>query len=39
MTLHSIGIELDSPRTVFKSLEKYFDQKVTRLSAGLNLEV
>ena len=31
MMLHSMGIVLDRPQTVFKSLKKYLGQKVIRL--------
>ena len=30
MTLHSMGVELDKPKTVFDSLEKIFGQKVIK---------
>ena len=39
MTLHSMGIELDRPKTVFDNLEKIFAWRAIKHSAVSNLEV
>ena len=39
MTLHSMGITLDKPKTVFDILESILGQRVIKLSVDLNSEV